>query len=247
MSKPSRRQPGPGRPCEASLYPAVKRFLVQRGYDPKGEVGHCDVVATNPADPGRLIIVEMKSAFTLDLLLQAADRLACADELWLAVPATRKGRDRDPRAHKLCRFLGVGLLTVHTIRGTVDILAKPAPYHPRPNLRRRAALLKEHAARHGDPSPGGTGGTPIVTAYRQDALACAARLRHGALPTRAFVDVTPRATAILYRNVYGWFDHPARGVYALTKAGQAALGAFAGQDAIDVHPISNVNAPIDDP
>jgi hypothetical protein len=41
--------------------------------------------------------VEMKLGFTLDLLLQVTDRMRAADEVWLAVPATRRGRDRDPR------------------------------------------------------------------------------------------------------------------------------------------------------
>jgi hypothetical protein len=33
----------------------------------------------------------------------------------------------------------------------------------------------------------------------------------------------PDAPKILLRNVYGWFERTARGVYALTEAGQAAL------------------------
>lgn len=210
---------------EAALYPAVKRFLATRGYEAKGEVGHCDVVATSPADPTRLVITEMKLGLTLDLLLQAVDRLPCADELWIAVPATTKGRDRDPRARKLCRLLGFGLLAVNLARGTVEILAEPTPYRPRPNLRRRAGLLKEHAARQGDPSPGGTCGTPIMTAYRQDALACATRLLQGPLPTRALRTETPRATAILSRNVYGWFERRSRGIYALSPAGVTAASA----------------------
>ena len=210
---------------EAALYPAVKRFLASRGYDAKGEVGGCDIVATSPADPTRLVITEMKLGLTLDLLLQAVDRLPCADELWIAVPATTKGRDRDPRARKLCRLLGLGVLAVSLARGTVEVLAEPTPYRPRPNLRRRRALLKEHAARQGDPSPGGTRGTPIMTAYRQDALACAARLLQGPLPTKALKTETPRATSILYRNVYGWFERRGRGVYALTPAGIAATKA----------------------
>ena len=46
----------------------------------------------------RLAIVEMKLGFNLDLLLQAVERIRAADEVWLAVPATQRGRDRDPRA-----------------------------------------------------------------------------------------------------------------------------------------------------
>lgn len=208
---------------ESALYPAVKRFLTARGYDVKGEVGGCDIVATRPDTPGMLMITELKLGFSLDLVLQGVDRIACADEVWLAVRATRRGRDRDSRACKLCRMLGFGLLAVHAARGDVEILAEPEPYRPRANLRRRNKLVAEHTRRRGDPSPGGTTGIPIVTAYRQDALACAARLRHGPQPTRELAKATPRATSIVYRNVYGWFERVARGVYGLTPDGEAAL------------------------
>ncbi len=33
-----------------------------------------------------------------------------ADEVWLAVPMTRRGRDRDPRVRRLCRLIGLGSL-----------------------------------------------------------------------------------------------------------------------------------------
>ena len=94
----------------------------------------------------RLAIVEMKLGFSLDLLLQAMDRMRVADEVWLAVPATRRGRDRDPRVHRLCRSLGFGLMAVNVARDRVEVLAEPAPYRPRPDLRRRARLLSEHAS-----------------------------------------------------------------------------------------------------
>ena len=214
---------------ESALYPAVKRFLTARGYDVKGEVGGCDVVGTKPGEPGTLIITELKLGFTLDLVLQGVDRLACADEVWLAVAATRRGRDRAARARQLCRLLGFGLLAVQPGRGDVEVLAEPAPYRPRPNLRRRQALAAEHGKRRGDPSPGGTRGVPIMTAYRQEALAGAARLRDGPQPTKALADASPRATAIVYRNVYGWFERVEQGVYGLTAAGEAALANAHGQ------------------
>ena len=209
---------------ESALYPAVKAFLAARGYVAKGEIGHCDVVAVKPGEPPILVIAELKLGLSLELILQAVDRLPCADEVWLAVPATRKGRDRDPRARKLCRLLGFGLLAINPASHRTEVLAEPEPYRPRPNLRRRRALLREHAARHGDPAPGGTRGVPIMTAYRQEALACAALLQPGPLPTRALAAASPRATAILYRNVYGWFERVAHGTYALTEKGHAATG-----------------------
>lgn len=207
---------------EAALYPAVKRFLESQGYDVKGEVAHCDVVGVKLGEPTRLVIAELKLGLSLDLVLQGVDRMAGADEVWLAVKATRRGRDRDARARKLCRLLGFGLLAVHP-RYHVEVLADPAPYQPRRNLRRRRAVLAEHAARRGDPSPGGTRGVPIMTAYRQEALLCAARLCNGPLRPRDLCPDAPRAATILRRNVYGWFERVQRGTYALTPLGHDAL------------------------
>jgi hypothetical protein len=55
---------------ETALYPTVKRFLEQLGFQVKGEVNGCDIVAVRDGEPPRLVIVEMKLGFNLDLLLQ---------------------------------------------------------------------------------------------------------------------------------------------------------------------------------
>jgi hypothetical protein len=208
---------------ETTLYPAVKRFLEGAGFCVKGEVNGCDAVAVRDGGELRLAIVEMKLGFNLDLLLQAMDRMRMADEVWLAVPATRRGRDRDPRVHRLCRAIGFGLMAVNVGRDRVEVLAEPGPYRPRPDMRRRTRLLSEHARRSGDPSPGGSTRQPIMTAYRQQALACAEALRSGPGRPRDLRAVAPDAGQILVRNVYGWFERAARGVYQLTGLGEAAL------------------------
>ncbi len=208
---------------ESALYPPVKRFLEAAGFEVKGEVGGCDAVAVCDGEPLRLAIVEMKLGFSLDLLLQAVDRLRAADEVWLAVPATRRGRDRDRRVHRLCRLIGIGLMAVDAARNWVEVLAEPGPYRPRSNRRRRARLLSEHARRRGDPSPGGSARQPVMTAYRQRALACAAMLRAGPGRPRDLRAVAPDAGQILLRNVYGWFERAEHGVYRLTEPGEAAL------------------------
>lgn len=123
---------------ETSLYPVVKRFLEASGFRVKGEVNGCDAVAVQAGEPMRLAIVEMKLGFNLDLLLQAVERMRIADEVWLAVPATQRGRDRDPRVHRLCRLIGLGLMAVNVTRDRIEVLAEPGPYQPRPNPRRRA-------------------------------------------------------------------------------------------------------------
>jgi hypothetical protein len=213
---------------EADLYPAVKRFLERAGFACKGEVCGCDIVAVRDEAPPRLAIVEMKLGFTLDLLLQAVDRSRAADEVWLAVPATRRGRDRDRRVHRLCRMLGLGLLAVDAGRDRIEVLAAPGPYRPRPDHGRRRQLLDEHTRRHGDPSVGGTARRPIMTAYRQRALACAVGLLAGPGRPRDLREVAADAGQILLRNAYGWFERTERGRYRLTGLGEAAVRRYGG-------------------
>ncbi len=91
-------------------------------------------------------------------------------------------------------------------------------------------LLQEFQRRVGDPNVGGSNKRPIVTAYRQDALRCAALLRTNG-PTR--VAELRRTTGIentaqmMQRDVYGWFQRTERGVYALTPKGERALETYA--------------------
>ena len=213
----------PQREKETTLYPHVKAFLEAQGFEVKGEVLGCDVLAVRGDEPKRIVIAELKMSFSLELLLQGVDRMRAADEVWLAVRLTRNGRDRDRRVIRLCRLVGFGLMTVNTATGRVEILAEPEPYKPRPDNPRRKRLLREHAARRGDPSLGGSTRQPVMTAYRQQALSCAAALLEGPKRPKDLKHAAPDAPAILQRNVYGWFDRIERGVYGLTDPGRAAL------------------------
>src|SRR4029450_2439948 len=137
-------------------------------------------------------------------LLHAVDRTAACDEVWLAVgPAGRK-RLGDPRVRKLCRFLGFGLLGVLST-GAVEVRVEPKPWKPRQDKKRRVRLVDEHRKRIGDPAPGGSTRQPIMTAYRQQALACATSLAEGPRRTSELRAVVPNAPSIVLSNVYGWF------------------------------------------
>jgi hypothetical protein len=208
---------------ETSLYVPVKRFLETLGFDVKGEVCGCDLVAIRGEEPPLVVVGELKLAFNLELVLQGIDRSAACDEVWLAVRTSgRGGRERDPRVRKLCRLLGFGLLGVST-SGRVELLVEPVPWRPRRDAKRRSRLLDEHRRRLGDPVLGGGCKAPIMTAYRQQALACAASLSQGPRRTADIKAAIPDAPKILLRNVYGWFLRVERGTYALTAQGTAAL------------------------
>jgi hypothetical protein len=209
---------------EASLYLPVKRFLEKLGFEVKGEVRGCDLVALREGEPPVVVIGELKLAFTLDLVLQAVDRSAACDEIWLAVRASQRGRgrERDPRVRKLCRLLGLGLLSVSQA-GMTEVLVEPVPWRPRRDAKRRSRIVDEHRRREGDPATGGTTRQPIMTAYRQQALACAAALQCGPARPRDLKPNLPDAPKILLGNVYGWFVRVERGVYALSEVGRTAL------------------------
>jgi hypothetical protein len=207
---------------ETSLYPPVKRFLEKLGFAVKGEICGCDVVAVMGDEPPLVVITELKLSFNLELVLQGVDRTAACDEIWLAVQSSTRGRENDTRARKLCRLLGFGLLGV-TKRGRVDILVEPRPWRPRRDRRRRSQLLDEHRRRQGDPVRGGGNRAPIMTAYRQQALACAAALTEGPRRVREVKNAVPDAPKILLHNVYGWFVRVERGIYGLADAGKEAL------------------------
>jgi hypothetical protein len=181
-------------------------------------------VALRADVPPVVVIGELKLNFNLDLVLQGVDRTSACDEIWLAIRASSRGRGReqDPRVRKLCRLLGFGLLGVFAA-GRVEILVEPGPWRPRRDSKRRSRIVTEHRRRQGDPVLGGGSRVPIMTAYRQQALACAVALSDGPRRPREMRAAIPDAPKILLRNVYGWFIRVERGLYSLTDQGRAAL------------------------
>ena len=178
-------------------------------------------------EPPLVVIGEMKLSFNLELVLQAVDRATACDEVWLAARISTKGngRERDARFRNLCRRLGFGMLGVSTT-GEVAVLVSPVAALPRRDPRRRSRLIEEHRRRIGDPAIGGGARAPIMTAYRQRALACAALLAEGPRRPRDLKGVAADAGNILLGNVYGWFARKGRGVYELTEAGRQALSRW---------------------
>jgi hypothetical protein len=209
---------------ETALYLPVKRFLEGLGFTVKGEIGGCDLVGLSAGDPPVVVIGELKLAFNLELILQAVDRAPAGDEVWIAakMSARGKGRESDARYRNLCRRLGFGMLGV-TDRGQVEVLVKPPTAAPRREPKVRSRLVTEHQRRQGDPVLGGSTRAPIMTAYRQQALACASALADGPRRVRELREHCPDAGKILLHNVYGWFARADRGIYGLTEAGHAAL------------------------
>ena len=222
MQKPNHAISPPMR--ETDLYPLIKSFLEKQGYEVKAEVKSCDVVARKKGAP--LLVVELKLGFTLQLIYQAVDRLALTDHVYVAIAKPKRGLPRE--AVKLCRRLGLGLIVIGTLGG-IQVLTEPVAYVPRQSSSRKQKLVKEFDARKGDPNLGGSGGTKLMTAYKQDALRCLTHLSaNGVTKLSVLRQATKveRAANIMRDNYYGWFQSTSRGIYELTPEGETAAKTF---------------------
>jgi hypothetical protein len=210
---------------ETDLYLPVKKLLERQNFVVKAEIHGCDVMAKRGDEPP--IIVELKTGLTLQLIYQAIDRFSLTDHVYIAIAKPKRAVPIE--AQKLCKRLGLGLMVVSK-SGSVDVLAEPTPYQPRPNKKRQTRLLKEFHTRKGDHNLGGSTKTKLMTAYKQDALRCLCYLHsNGATKIAELRKATnvERAATILRADYYGWFIKQQRGIYGITTQGTTAVTEFA--------------------
>jgi hypothetical protein len=219
---------------ETELYSPIKNYLETLGYEVKGEVKHCDLVAIRGDEPP--IIVELKKTLNLPLLIQGIDRLQQSDTVYLAVELPATGRAphqlRWSDLTRLCRMLGLGLMTVRFYsrrKPKVEVLCHPEPYKPRRSKIKAAKLVYEFKERTGDYNVGGSSKRKLFTAYREKALHCAYWLQQsGPSSPRQLREWTENSKVqfLLCDNHYGWFMRIERGVYQLTGVGEQALELY---------------------
>ena len=96
---------------ESDLYLPAKAFLTAQGYEVKGEVHDCDVLAVRGEETP--VVVELKLRLNLEVVLQAVDRLSLTPLVYIGIPARCKSMARSPkRITKMLRMLGLGLLVI---------------------------------------------------------------------------------------------------------------------------------------
>lgn len=215
---------------ETDLYQPIKSHLQQLGFDVKGEIKNCDVVARKD---NLMIIVELKLSLNITLLLQAVDRFSLADNVYIAIPKQcTVYKKQSKQVKKLLKRLGVGLIVVdiQPENQYVEVVFDPQDYTPRKNKRKQSALLKEFEQRIGDTQQGGsTRSKAGLTAYRQRCIRVAEYLQNkpsakGAEIKKAIGE--QQATQFLSNDHYGWFEKVERGVYTLSEKGVIELPAW---------------------
>ena len=120
-----------------------------------------------------LVAIELKPGANMTLLIQATDRQAFTDSVYVGVPAPTNPHASQWRGiRRVLRRLELGLMTVDLDRQVppVTIEFDPLPYQRKLLGKRRRAVIEDLAGRSGDYNIGGTTGQKRVTAYRETAI-----------------------------------------------------------------------------
>jgi hypothetical protein len=224
----------PKRP-ESDLSAPIKEYLLSLGYTVRAEVRHCDITATTEET---LVVVELKRAFSTDLLIQAVERQRVSDAVYIALPAEGSfapGKRYDQKRRgieTLLKRLALGLLLVHysptpdTLPTVEAVLHPEKEVRPRSRPKQRQRILREIAGRSDDYNVGGTTGIKRITAYREQAVFLVACLEVKGTQSPAALCVlgaNKTAAKMLFRNVYGWFVREGRGLYSLAPTAISEL------------------------
>ena len=218
---------------ESDLYEPIKTHLQTLGYEVKGEIKDCDIVAKKDDN---VVIIELKLSLNITLLLQAVDRFSLSDTVYIAVPK-QCGiyKKQSKQVKKLIKRLGIGLIVVdfQKTQQYVEVVSDPQDYSPRINKRKQNGLLKEFNLRVGDTQKGGsTRSKAGLTAYRQRSIRIAEYLTQHTTAKGADINKAidePQATQFLRNDYYGWFERVERGVYQLTDKGKEELPGWQTQ------------------
>ena len=218
---------------EKDLYKPLKRHFEAGGYEVKGEVLSCDIIAVKDEE---LVAVELKLRLNLDVILQAVERQEAANTVYIAVSATYFKRTKRAKSIiKMLKHLEIGLILIApNSKNPVHIEHEAKPYDRVISARRgnkqRGKIIDEFYSRHGDNNEGGSTKQKLVTAYREKAIVIANLLsRYGSMKPSTLRELgadVKATTTILRNNHYGWFENLEKGVYALTEEGQAALESY---------------------
>ncbi len=216
---------------EKDLFAPIQKHFTSLGFYVHGEVNHCDITASKDDE---LIIIELKRNLNIDLLIQAAKRQRITENVYIAIPKpgfslfSRKWRD-------LCfivRRLELGLIIVSFKDASeiVKVVFDPSPFDRKRSMQRnkkkKINVAREIEGRHGNYNIGGSPGTKLITAYRENSIHIACCLKkHGQLSPRRLRELGTgeKTLSILNKNFYTWFEKVEKGIYKLSSCGEQAL------------------------
>ena len=217
---------------EKDLFEPIKTYFEGYGYTCDGEVHDIDLYMEKE---DQSVAVELKVTLDFKALQQAALRQKITDFVFIGIfrPKDLFSKGFQDKLYLLKR-LGIGLIVVSKRTHAVEIVLEPVvselsnfQVH---NQKKRIALASEFQRRKVKSNTGGVSKTKLITSYREDALLvldalCELDGEASTKDIRTYSGIK-KATAILYDNYYGWFEHVKPGIYRLSEEGYAALEEF---------------------
>lgn len=208
---------------ETELYLPLKAWLEEKGYTVRGEVKKCDLAAEKN---GKIILIELKTAFCLKLVYQALDRQKTGYDVYVCIPRLNEsGRSRKSRDMlSLLKKLEIGLITVAADSPvkTVEIVLESGKN--KAVSRKKADSVKTELERRSlDLNKGGSVRTKLITAYRERSIKMAAAcIVFGKGNGRQLrkMGCDDKDIRLMSDNHYGWFERTGRGIYNLTEKGR---------------------------
>ncbi len=203
---------------EKDLYEPVKRLFEQNGYEVKGEVNNCDMVAVKG---GEIIVCELKKSFNLKLVYQLLERKSVTPVVYGAVITPKNNLQNITR---LVKAIDCGLIFVSGETEIAQVFYNPKAAKPKKG-RKTDLVIKEFENRISE-NTGGVTQTKLITAYKEQSIRLLCYIN-------ALIQASPKQLrelgfpqnigTVLLNNYYGWFVKIKKGVYALSDKGTAAL------------------------
>lgn len=217
---------------EKDLFQPIRSYFEGYGYECDGEVGDIDLYMVKD---GQSVAVELKQTLDFRALQQAALRQKVTDTVFIGITRPRDLYSRSFRDRiYLLKRLGIGLITVSPVSGTVEIVSEPVISDPEEyrsrNMKKKKALEAEFQRRTIRNNTGGVRGVKLMTGYREDALRVLDALKELGgedicLHIRKQCGIK-KTSNILRDNHYGWFDRGTEGRYRISAAGETALTEY---------------------
>lgn len=213
---------------ETDLSTPICNYFEDEGYEIRCEVNDCDIVAKKD---DKLIIIELKMRFGLNVLYQAVERQKISNNVYIAIPRPKSQKAKAFRnCVALLKRLDIGLIVV-----SLDSSLKVATplFHPTElrkitSTRKKNLLVKEFDNRSMNLNCGGMTKKAIVTAYRETSIAIATILFYNETATTAELKKLgfENCSGIIGKNFYGWFLRIEKGCYALSEKGFTELNQY---------------------
>ena len=218
---------------ESDLFAPIMNLFAADGYTGDGEVGRVDILFEKD---GLTTAVELKKTLDFRSIQQAAiDQKSC-DFVYIGIftPKNMRSRSFNDRLYLLKR-LGIGLICVSEKSGRAEIVSNPIVSElsgfKAHNRKKQASLKVELSQRRMKNNTGGVSKTPLMTAYKENALLILDCLRQmggsGSCADIRKLSGLDNVTPVLYNNYYGWFCKVKKGVYSISESGRQALAEYA--------------------